>query len=168
MEPSLKHPFRVRSFFNDKIKAPLGNMPLEAWQGYFQSVRPVLNGLIVNIDISTGVMFKPGSLVETCVEFFSGYRRGEEATKWLKAQSIPVIERRRLQTFLFGVKVEAQTVAGKKKQVTIYKLTERDAASTMFTPTGGAQTSVAQYYAQANQRLRLQNIICIQVCSMFT
>ncbi|KAK0217148.1 argonaute-like protein [Armillaria fumosa] len=162
MEPSLKHPFRVRSFFNDRIKAALGNMPLEAWQGYFQSVRPVLNGLIVNIDISTGVMFKPGSLVETCVEFFSGYRRGEEANRWLKAQSIPVMQRRRLQTFLFGVKVEAQTVAGKKRVVTIHKLTERDAASTMFTPTGGAQTSVAQYYAQANQRVRFLNIICIQ------
>ncbi|KAK0472793.1 ribonuclease H-like domain-containing protein [Armillaria novae-zelandiae] len=162
MEPSLKHTFRVRSFYNDKIKAPLGNMPLEAWQGYFQSVRPVLNGLIVNIDISTGVMFKPGNLVETCVEFFSGYRRREEANKWLKAQSIPVMQRRRLQTFLFGVKVEAQTVAGKKKMVTIHKLTERDAASTMFTPTGGSQTSVAQYCAQANQQVQLPNIICIQ------
>ncbi|KAK0444183.1 Piwi-domain-containing protein [Armillaria borealis] len=148
MEPSLNHPFRVRSFFNDKIKAPLGNMPLEAWQGYFQSVRPALNRLIVNLDISTGVMFKPGSLVETCVEFFSGYRRGEDANKWLRAQSVPVMQRRRLQTFLFGVKVEAQTAAGGKKLVTIHKLTERDAASTMFTPTGGARTSVAQYYAQ--------------------
>ncbi|PBK62796.1 hypothetical protein ARMSODRAFT_1024562 [Armillaria solidipes] len=144
MEPSLNHPFRVRSFFNDKIKAPLGNMPLEAWQGYFQSVRPALNRLIVNLDISTGVMFKPGSLVETCVEFFSGYRRGEDANKWLRAQSVPLMQRRRLQTFLFGVKVEAQTAAGGKKLVTIHKLTERDAASTMFTPTDGAQTSVAQ------------------------
>ncbi|KAK0435068.1 Piwi-domain-containing protein [Armillaria borealis] len=162
MEPSLKHPFRVRSFFNDKIKAPLGNMPLEAWQGYFQSVRPALNRLIVNIDISTGVMFKPGSLVETCVEFFSGYRREEDANKWLRAQSVPLMQRRRLERFLFGVKVEAKTAAGAKKLVTIHKLTERDAASTIFTPTGGAQTSVVQYYAQTNQRLRLPNIICIQ------
>ncbi|KAK0493436.1 argonaute-like protein [Armillaria luteobubalina] len=162
MEPSLKHPFRVRSFYNDKIKATMGNMPLEAWQGYFQSVRPVLNGLIVNIDTSTGVMFKPGSLVEACVEFFSGYRRGEDATRFLTARSLSMMQRRRLQTFLFGVKVEARTAAGKKKLVTIHKLTERDADSIMFTPTGGAQTSVARYYEQANQRLRLTKIICIQ------
>ncbi|KAK0435063.1 hypothetical protein EV421DRAFT_1262544 [Armillaria borealis] len=60
MVPSLNHPFRVRSFYSDKIKAPLANTGLEAWQGYFQSVRPALNRLLVNIDISTGVMFKPG------------------------------------------------------------------------------------------------------------
>ncbi|KAK0229319.1 argonaute-like protein [Armillaria nabsnona] len=164
MEPSLNHPFRVRSFYSDKIKAPLANTGLEAWQGYFQSVRPALNRLLVNIDISTGVMFKPGSLIETCLEFFTGNRR-ENADRYLRAtgpQAIPPVHRRRLQTFLFGVKVEAQTAAGGTKLVTIHKLTERDAASTVFTPTGSAQTNVAQYYARTNQRLRHPNIICMQ------
>ncbi|SJK96819.1 uncharacterized protein ARMOST_00065 [Armillaria ostoyae] len=161
MEPSLNHPFRVRSFYSDKIKAPLANTGLEAWQGYFQSVRPALNRLLLNIDISTGVMFKPGSLMETCLEFITGNRR-EDVNRWLRAQSISLRERRDLQTFLFGVKVEVQTAAGTKKLVTIQKLTERDAASTVFTPTGGAQTNVAQYYARANQRLRYPNIICVQ------
>ncbi|PBK85499.1 argonaute-like protein [Armillaria gallica] len=161
MEPSLNHPFRVRSFYNDKIKAPLANSGLEAWQGYFQSVRPTLNRLLVNIDISTGVMFKPGSLIETCLEFITGNRR-EDANRWLRAKSMSMKERRDLQTFLFGVKVEAQTAAGGNKLVTIHKLTERDTASTVFTPTGGAQTNVAQYYARANQRLRYPNIICMQ------
>ncbi|KAK0209999.1 argonaute-like protein [Desarmillaria ectypa] len=164
MEPSLKHPFRVRSFYSDKIKAPLANTGLEAWQGYFQSVRPALNRLLVNIDISTGVMFKPGSLMETCLEFFTGNRR-ENADRYLRAsepQALPPAQRRRLQNFLFGVKVEAESAAGGKKLYSINKLTERDAASIVFTPASGQQTTVAQYYAQANQRIRFPNIICMQ------
>ncbi len=165
MEPSLNHPFRVRSFYSDKVKAPLANTGLEAWQGYFQSVRPALNRLLVNIDISTGVMFKPGSLIETCLEFFTGNRR-ENPERYLQAtgqQAIPPAQRRRLQTFLFGVKVEAESAASGKKLLSIHKLADRDAASTLFTPAGGQQTSVAQYYARANQRLRYPNIICVQV-----
>ncbi|KAK0445338.1 argonaute-like protein [Desarmillaria tabescens] len=162
MEPSLNHPFRVRSFYSDKVKAPLANMPLEVWQGYFQSVRPALGRLLVTIDVSAGVMFKPGPLVETCVEFFGGNRK-DNPDRYLRAQAIPPLQRRRLQNFLFGVKVEAESAAGVKKLVTIHKLTERDAASTIFTPTGGKQTTVAQYFAQAeNKRLRLPNIICMQ------
>ncbi|KAK0445339.1 argonaute-like protein [Desarmillaria tabescens] len=164
MEPSLNHPFRVRSFYSDKIRAPLANTGLEAWQGYFQSVRPALNRLLVNIDISTGVFFKPGSLIELCLEFFTGNRR-ENADRYLRAsgpQAILSMQRRRLQSFLFGVKVEVESAAGRKKPLTIHKLTELDAASTVFTPTGGRRTNVAQYYAQANQRLRYPNIICMQ------
>ncbi|KAK0210004.1 argonaute-like protein [Desarmillaria ectypa] len=166
MEPSLDHPFRVRSFYSDKIKAPLASMPLEVWQGYFQSVRPALNRLIVAIDISTGVMFKLGSLVETCVEFLSGDRRGDP-NMYLRAsgpQALPPAQRRRLQNFLFGVKVEAESAAGGKRLYSIQKLTERDAALIVFMPAGGQQTTVAQYYAQANQRIRFPNIICMQRC----
>ncbi len=61
---------------------------------------------------------------------------------------MPVMQRRRLHIFLFGVKVEAQMTAGGTKLVTFHRLTERDTGSTLFTPTGGAQISVAQYYAQ--------------------
>ncbi|KAK0210005.1 argonaute-like protein [Desarmillaria ectypa] len=171
MEPSLDHPFRVRSFYSDKIKAPLASMPLEVWQGYSQSVRPALNRLIVTIDISTGVMFKPGLLIETCLEFFTGNRGGDPNT-YLRAsgpRALPPAQRRRLQNFLFGVKVEAKSAAGGKKLRTIHKLTEGDAASMLFTPTAGSkaptdvrQTDVAQYYAQRNQRLRYPNIICMQ------
>ncbi|SJK96831.1 uncharacterized protein ARMOST_00077 [Armillaria ostoyae] len=164
MEPSLNHPFRVRSFYSDKVKAPLANTGLEAWQGYFQSIRPALNRLLVNIDISTGVFFKPGSLIETCLEFFTGNRR-ENVDRYLRAtgpQAIPLAQRRRLQTFLFGVKVETESAASGKKLLSIHKLADRDAASTVFTPTGGQQISVEQYYARANQRLRHPNIICVQ------
>ncbi|KAK0443706.1 ribonuclease H-like domain-containing protein [Desarmillaria tabescens] len=164
MEPSLNHPFRVRSFYSDRIKAPLASTGLEAWQGYFQSVRPALHRILVNIDISTGVFFKPGSLLELCLEFFTGNRR-ENPDRILRVsgpQAIPPVQRHRLQNFLFGVKVESESAASGKKLLTIHKLTDRDAATTMFTPSGGRQTSVAQYYAQANQRLRYPNIICMQ------
>ncbi|KAK0460469.1 uncharacterized protein EV420DRAFT_1532341 [Desarmillaria tabescens] len=154
MEPSLNHPFRDRWFYSDKVKAPLVNMPLEVWQGFFQSVRPALGRLLVTVDISAGVMFKPGSLVETCVEFFAGNRR-DNPDRYLRAsgpQAMLPLQRRRLQNFLFGVKVEAESAAGGKKLITIHKLTERDATSIIFTPTGGKQTTIAQYFAQANQR----------------
>ncbi|KAG7443844.1 PAZ domain-containing protein [Guyanagaster necrorhizus] len=167
MAPSLTYPFQVGSFYSDKIKVPLANTGLEAWQGYFPSVRPTLNRLIINIDISTGVMFKPGSLMETCLEFFTG-NRGNNPDRYLRTsgpQALSPMQRHRLQTFLFGLNVEAESAAGVRKKYSIHKLSERDAISTVFTPAGGAQTNVAQYYAQANRPLRHANIICIQTAN---
>ncbi|SJL18649.1 uncharacterized protein ARMOST_22246 [Armillaria ostoyae] len=52
----------------------------------------------------------------------------------------------------FGVKVKESAAAG-KRLLAIYKLMERDAASTLFTPAAGRQISIAQSYMQANQTL---------------
>ncbi|CAE6444858.1 unnamed protein product, partial [Rhizoctonia solani] len=53
MDPILRYPFNARSFFTDKEVRPIGG-GIELWRGYFQSVRPGLASMLINIDISTG------------------------------------------------------------------------------------------------------------------
>ncbi|KAK0229725.1 argonaute-like protein [Armillaria nabsnona] len=61
MEPSLNHPFNIRSFFTNSETANVG-LGVELWGGYFQSVRPTIGSMFINIDISTGAMYIPGKL----------------------------------------------------------------------------------------------------------
>lgn len=63
MEPTQHYPFNVRSFFTDREKKHLG-VGLEVWRGYFQSVRPGIGRLLINIDISTGLVRQSGSSLD--------------------------------------------------------------------------------------------------------
>ncbi|PBK85438.1 Piwi-domain-containing protein [Armillaria gallica] len=61
MEPSLNHPFNIRSFFTNSETANVG-LGVELWRGYFQSVRPTIGSMFINIDISTGPDLKAGDI----------------------------------------------------------------------------------------------------------
>lgn len=61
MAPTQKYPFNVRSFFTPQGAKPIGG-GLVLWRGYFQSIRPSPGRMLVNIDISTGAMFKVRAL----------------------------------------------------------------------------------------------------------
>ncbi|KAG8692899.1 hypothetical protein FRC09_010881, partial [Ceratobasidium sp. 395] len=52
MEPIMRYPHNSRSFFTDKETWAIGG-GIELWRGYFQSVRPGLHSMLMNIDIST-------------------------------------------------------------------------------------------------------------------
>lgn len=58
MAPSRQYPFNVRSFFTSQQQEDLQGFGITLWRGYFQSVRPSLAGMLVNLDISTGFMYK--------------------------------------------------------------------------------------------------------------
>ncbi|KAJ6597530.1 argonaute-like protein [Mycena vulgaris] len=62
MEPSQALPFKGRSFFTSDGSRQIGG-GLVLWRGYFQSLRPALNRMLINVDISTGVMYQPGPLM---------------------------------------------------------------------------------------------------------
>ena len=67
-EPFLKYPFNVRSFFTREDQRDIGG-GIVLWRGYFQSVRPAVGRMLINIDISTGMMYKPGPLIGLCLDF---------------------------------------------------------------------------------------------------
>ncbi|SJL13318.1 uncharacterized protein ARMOST_16758 [Armillaria ostoyae] len=69
MEPSLNHPFNIRSFFTSSEMANVG-LGVELWRGYFQSVRPTIGSMFINIDISTGAMYMPGKLPHVLFAMF--------------------------------------------------------------------------------------------------
>jgi len=163
----MNHPFNVRSFFpingnglgNDNRQAV--GYGFELIRGYFQSVRPAIGKILLNIDISTGLFFKPGRLIDVAFDFFN--RPGSNPTMLSPQGGLDARKRLQLQRFLTGVRV---TVAPTNKIVTINRLTEVGADAYRFKLREGEELSVAEYFRrQQNRPLDHPRVICILVCS---
>ena len=162
MEPNLKYPFNTRSFFTSEGKKSIGG-GLELWRGYFQSIRPSEKRMYLNIDIATGVMYKPGQLISLFMEFF----KKNDPSAFGPKRGFPDRDRIRLQKFVSNMRVK--TSHGRDRTVVIKKLSSTGASNTMFTMRDNAQPiSVANYFTlHANIKLRFPDNICIEVCLSF-
>ncbi|KAG6896605.1 hypothetical protein C0992_007128 [Termitomyces sp. T32_za158] len=163
MDPSEKYPFNVRSFFTDKETKNIG-MGIVLWRGFFQSVRPGIGRMLINVDISTGMMYRPGNLIDLCLDFFGKQNPNVLAP----SQGMPDRERLRLQRFLVGVKVVTPHTASSRPNAPpriIKKLSAAGANALTFN-LNGRRTTVADYFrSQGNQPLRFPANICVEVGS---
>ncbi|KIM90880.1 hypothetical protein PILCRDRAFT_811377 [Piloderma croceum F 1598] len=168
MEPTLKYPFNVRSFFTDRETKDIGS-GLELWRGYFQSVRPGIGKMLVNVDISTGTMYKPGPLIGLCLDFLG---RGMNNPNILAPKKgLPDRERIRLQRFISGVRVltkhAGETGPSNRTPRVIKKLSTAGASDLTFTMREGGTLTVAEYFrsAQNNRPLKFPDVLCVEVGS---
>ncbi|KAF8914444.1 argonaute-like protein [Gymnopilus junonius] len=166
MQPNQKYPFNVRSFFTPANKKAIG-AGIELWRGYFQSLRPAQNKLYVNLDISTGMMYKDGPLLALCLEFLG--RPGQDENLLSPRRGFPDRERVRLQRFLVGMRVitEHSQGGGKRERGYVVKrLTAEGANTRSFTDREGKSMTVANYFDKVvGRRLKFPDIICIEVGS---
>jgi len=153
MQPNLLYPFNVRSFFTPTGKKDIKG-GLELWQGYFQSLRPSQNTMYVNIDISTGVMYKAMPLIGLCLEFLG--RNNPQDLANLRDR-----DRLSLQRFIANVRVE--TAYGGRKRIHVIKKVSRDSASAYMFDLNGVSTSVQQYFRNLGVQLRHPSAPCIDV-----
>ncbi|RDB19427.1 Protein argonaute-2 [Hypsizygus marmoreus] len=164
MEPNEKYPFNVRSFFTNSETKNLGG-GLELWRGYFQSVRPGMGRMLINVDISTGLMYKSGPLINLCLDFFDK----RDANILSPVRGLPDRERLRLQRFLAGVRVSTPpTSPGQPPRIrVIKKLSTAGADASTFTLRGGGGSmTVANYFrSQANSPLHYPHLLCVEVGS---
>lgn len=162
MKPNQCHPFNVRSFFTDRERRDLGG-GIEIWRGYFQSVRPVIGRMIVNVDISTGFMYKRGSLIGLCLDFF-----GRQDPNILSPKrGLPDRERLRLQRFLSGLRTTTSHTHGGTRRITyvVKKLSTAGARDCTFPLREGGTSTVADYFARTvNRPLQYPDVLCIEVC----
>lgn len=159
MEPNSKYPFNVRSFFTPEGKADIG-LGISLWRGYFQSIRPGIGKMLINIDISTGMMYKEGRLLDNVLQFI-----GKDHPRFLSpAKGFPDRERVRLRNHLKTLKIITTYTDGKRpqKQRPIKDLSREGADRTMF-DLKGTPTSVAQYFRSMNIRLDFPDILCVEV-----
>lgn len=158
MLPLQTHPFNSRSFFTDTEKRDVGQ-GFQLWRGYFQSLRPAPGRLLVNIDLSTGMFYKPGPLISVALEA-SGLRAPQDLT----ASTFDHRKLRELERFLSGVRVSVQPAGGGPPNfVVIHSLTREGAANIRF-EREGKQTNVAAYYRLlTNRALQHPNMICAKV-----
>ncbi|PSS05393.1 hypothetical protein PHLCEN_2v3882 [Hermanssonia centrifuga] len=158
----MDYPFNVRSFFTRQEQKDIGS-GLVLWRGYFQSVRPAVGKMLINIDISTGTMYKPGPLIDICLEFFE--KQGQPLVL-APARGLPERERARLSRFLSGVRIETLNANGKPSGTprTIKKLSSAGANQMSFTMREGGTLTVAQYFQRTHNRaLRFPDLLCVEV-----
>ncbi|KAF5387029.1 hypothetical protein D9615_002113 [Tricholomella constricta] len=162
MHPSENYPYNARSFFTNKETKDIGK-GIELWRGYFQSVRPGIGRMLINVDISTGMMYKPGPLISLCLEFL-----GQTKPEMLSpARGMPDRERLRLQRFLSGLRVAINyTPAGNRQSPprVIKKLSTAGADVTSFQLRDGTTQTVARYFQTlGNRPLRFPHLLCVEV-----
>ncbi|EMD40762.1 hypothetical protein CERSUDRAFT_111347 [Gelatoporia subvermispora B] len=166
MDPTIKWPFNVRSFFTDMETKNIGS-GIVLWRGYFQSVRPAPGRMLINVDISTGTMYQPGPLIDLCLASM-----GKPTPQWLTAKELPERERIKLQRFISGIRVITKS-PGPQGQANrratprvVKKLTQAGADALSFTMREGGTMTVAQYFQKTyNQRLKFPALPCVEVGS---
>ncbi|KAI0638149.1 argonaute-like protein [Trametes polyzona] len=160
MEPSLKYPFNVRSFFTNREQKDIGN-GIVLWRGYFQSIRPAIGRMLINVDISTGAMYKPGPLLNVAMEFL-GLDHPSRYNNDMRT-------RVKLQRFLSGVRIVVE-IPGQRatnRPARVLKRIAGEAANRQFfVNREGQNMSVADYFKRThNYQLRFPQLPCVEVGS---
>ena len=108
--------------------------PFLLHRGFFQSVRPISGQLMMNVDVTTGIMFKGGPLIEVCMAIL-----GINNIRDLQGQQKREILRRFLRNLTF--KMIRPLKGGKEK---VYKITDiaRPASEIRFLNQEGDEISV--------------------------
>jgi len=167
MGPNLRYPFNVRSFFTDRETRDIGG-GIVLWRGYFQSVRPAIGRMLINVDISTGAMYMPGPLLALALAHLNLAPNRPDALAPHKG--LPDRERIRLQRFLTGIKIttsHGQREPGRQgpRPRVVKKLSKEGASDLYFQLDNGQQTTVAEYFRGVLGRpLRHPDVICVEVC----
>ena len=165
MAPSMRYPSNARSFFTDQETRNIsGGMVL--WRGYFQSVRPAISRLLININISTGAMYQPGDIISLCLNFFG---RSGQPPHALTASQLPDRERLRLQNFLKNIKVTTPYhTRDPYRRRPVKRLTQESARDRRFDIGGGQTVTVMEYFhTQLNIPIQYPDLICVEVRATF-
>jgi eukaryotic translation initiation factor 2C len=161
MKPSLKYPSDKRSFFTDLETRRIGG-GLVLWRGYFQSVRPTIDRMLIRVDTSTTAMYCPGKLIDVALEYLGKPGRPNALAP---KHGLPNRERLRLQRFVTGIKV---TILDADMQHIVKGLTKESARDLTIEIGDGRTMTVAEYLqSQWNIQLQFPNVICAEVCTTF-
>ncbi|KIJ37387.1 hypothetical protein M422DRAFT_231745 [Sphaerobolus stellatus SS14] len=156
------NPSNSRSFFTKEVREKVGT-GLEVWRGLFQSVRPTIGKLIVNVDIATAVMYSSGSLLDLVKEFL-----GVSNVRDISPNS-PALNRmnaQRLKKFLRGLRVRTTTPFRDPpswKRIFDIVLTGAD-DYTFDLNTTGENISITNYYKRTHRySVQCGKAICISL-----
>ena len=137
---------------------------MELWRGLFQSFRPCPEKAFVNVDITTGIMYKTGPLVGLCLEVIADLHQlsGAFDPKLLApAQGLRDATRLVLAQFFKGVRVAIEGGGGRLRVVRGFS---SHGADEIFFDKDEERTSVGQYFkTKLGRRLQYPSIVCVEV-----
>ncbi|KAJ4500182.1 Piwi domain-containing protein [Lentinula lateritia] len=165
MLPMQNYPFNSRSFF---IKTDFKNVGhgFQLRRGYFQSLRPSPGHLLLNIDLSTGMFYKPGPLIGVALEIVSN-ARNPDPNLLSTDRGLPDRIFKDLERFLKNVRVSVQpaTARSPPKVHTISSLTREGAQGITFNTRDGTPTTVASYFHNLSGRA-LRAVLPFERCTI--
>ncbi|KAJ7164254.1 argonaute-like protein [Mycena filopes] len=146
----------------DDIKAL--SLGVVLWRGYFSTLRAGIDRLFVNIDVATGAMYRPGSLIELACEHLRQANVRDLITLLRGSES----ERLRLARFIDGLHVQWRRIGSQQDVVSraVSGISAKGADQETFTLRGGEgpPISIAQYFRHTSSRtLQHPGLNCIEV-----
>ncbi|KAJ7774161.1 argonaute-like protein [Mycena maculata] len=147
-----------RIFYTPSDTRALG-FGVVVWRGYFQSLRPAISRLLVNVDVSSCVMYRPGPLIDLAREYLHPNDRRPAPLEHLLGH-----ERDRLGRFITGIRVACDRVGAPAMERSIKELSNSRPDQETFTTRNGRSMTIAQYFTSTrNQNLRYPDLPCVQV-----
>ncbi|CAG8572560.1 947_t:CDS:2, partial [Acaulospora morrowiae] len=155
--PSMLYPTIGRSFFIKNMSRALSG-GLEVYQGFYQSARPTVGRMLINIDVSATAFFASGSLIRVVANIL-GYGP-DDLRRGFSTRNILMVERI-IKSLKIRVIHRGDQVSRRRYKIT--GLTQTPVKSTFF-DIQGQQVDVATYFHQTyHQRLEFQNLPCVIV-----
>ncbi|KAJ7437478.1 Piwi domain-containing protein [Mycena galericulata] len=148
-----------RIFYTENGAKSIGS-GVVLWRGYFQSLRPGISRLFLNVDVSTGAMYRPGPLIALALECLDDVRDVPALMRALRNRT----QHEKLARFIIGARVTWDRVGAATMERSIKGLGDNSADREMFTQRDGQQKSVAGYFRSiANRGLQYPGLPCVQV-----
>lgn len=136
-----------KSFFvphsNDRLSGSI--WPLELWRGYFQSVRPTFDRIIVNIDVTVGAIVPAASLESLCANYL-GLRNSRDLAR------LNYPDFHKLRQFIRGLKIDVDLAGHKGRRPKTIKDLVRGVGEQEFDTGNGQQMTVAEHFQRAHNR----------------
>lgn len=163
-KPSLLYTTVGRSIFTPEGKLMLSG-PVEVWRGFYQSARPTISGMMINVDTSASTFFQPGPLLHLAIKILN-LRNQDDLRR------VPLLEWRKVEKTIRGLRIQTRHREGSGQSFKIRGLTPTSAAQTTITIRAGAndeeptevETTVEGYFAQTyGIRLQFPMLPCAMV-----
>ncbi|KAJ7612202.1 argonaute-like protein [Roridomyces roridus] len=157
-------PMQGRSIFDLAQSTSIGS-GLVVVRGFFQSLRPAVGRLLVNVDTSTAIMYCPGRLIDLCLERL-GLHDARQLTSAMHDR-----QKRELQGFLKGLRVKTKAAneplnaEPRGSARAVVKLSQLGANELTFEMRGGGGImTVADYFRRVSGRaLQYPQLLCVEV-----
>ncbi|KAG1835277.1 Piwi domain-containing protein [Suillus variegatus] len=158
--PNLKYPNNGRAYFTSGGSKDLRG-GLQLFRGFFQSVRPAIGRVLVNVDISAAAMYKPGPFVDVALEVLN-IRANARALSFKKHSKEWNILSQFFRNVLVEIKLPKKTVT--KKIVGLVEAAGRFPFTQESEDGSSLPTTVEEYYRKTyNIRLAFPDIIGIEL-----
>ncbi|KAK7042157.1 protein argonaute-2 [Favolaschia claudopus] len=162
--PSERFPTKGRSFFTEEGSKAIG-AGLVLWRGYFQSIRPAVGRMLINVDISTGVMYQSGPLISLCLSYLNLPGNNPLAL----TSRLDNRMRLKLSRFIAGIRVDTRdprrpNAPGSRPPRVVRKLSQEGASEVTFMMRDGRSMTVARYFEETTgTALRFPTLLCAEV-----